>query len=319
MGRRKIRSSRPCFPARTTDVQVLRVYPVLRAAFDASRICRCVRIRDCGEDLFHRFVSCQGEAWKTLAPAYRRVRRNRPCDDGRPPDFAGVGRKTGAACFGTVSAFLPWRWIRMSSASHGGWGGARGEDRRRSKRVGGSLVPRKWWGPVNRAFIPFGRDICRPGDAAVLALPDRAIVRIFQKTPFVGVGRSSRGTIAPCHFVPSALRPSIPDRSAFVAIRMRRGAAAHRRRRSMIGLGPWSACREARGGILPVPSAEGRRSRGRRRAMGWRVPSGFRRRSKVRWGRWAVRDEKDGCSCRRAQTGDLDAGREPGIFGVSTW
>lgn len=171
--------------ARTTDVQVLKAYPGLRAAFpalqdlaDASESAIVAKISSIGlyraKAKYVKALACRLlDAYGGHVPA--------AMDD--LLTLPGVGRKT-ASCvlwygFGIPAMAVDTHVFRI--ARRLGW--AKGKDPVAVEKELMALVPREWWGPVNRAFIPFGRDICRPGTPLCWRCPVAAFCRYPKKTP----------------------------------------------------------------------------------------------------------------------------------------
>lgn len=171
--------------ARTTDVQVLRVYPGLRAAFPMLR-----DLADASEPAIAAKISSIGLYRAKARHVKALARRLIDAYGGRVPatmddllTLPGVGRKT-ASCvlwygFGIPAMAVDTHVFRI--ARRLGW--AKGKDPVAVEKELTALVPKKWWGPVNRAFIPFGRDICHPGTPQCWRCPVAAFCRYPKKTP----------------------------------------------------------------------------------------------------------------------------------------
>ncbi len=151
--------------ARTRDEQVLKVYPALRKKFP--------KLSDLAKADIADIVKCiatiglyrgKARAIKLLAKRVVEVY------DGKIPStmedlltLPGVGRKT-ASCvlwygFGKPAMAVDTHVFRV--AHRLGW--AKGKTSEIVEQELMKLVPRKLWGEVNRVFVQFGRDICRPG------------------------------------------------------------------------------------------------------------------------------------------------------------
>jgi endonuclease-3 len=171
--------------ARTTDAQVVKVYPGLRAAFPTLR-----RLADASESAIAVKISSIGLYRAKAKHVKALARRLIDAYGGGVPaamddllTLPGVGRKT-ASCvlwygFGIPAMAVDTHVFRI--ARRLGW--ANGKDPASVEKALVDLVPRKWWGPVNRAFIPFGRDICRPGTPQCWRCPIAASCVYPKKTP----------------------------------------------------------------------------------------------------------------------------------------
>lgn len=150
--------------ARTTDVQVLKVYPGLRKRFPRLRDFAEAR----GEDIAPYIASIglyRNKAKAIQALAKRLVE----VYDGKVPDnmedlltLPGVGRKT-ASCvlwygFGKPAMAVDTHVFRI--AHRLGW--ASGKTAERVEQELMNVVPEFLWGTLNRLFVQFGRDVCKP-------------------------------------------------------------------------------------------------------------------------------------------------------------
>ncbi|MBP6944875.1 endonuclease III [Patescibacteria group bacterium] len=150
--------------ARTTDEQVLKVYPGLRKRFP--------RLQDFAEADVKDIESCissiglyhnKARAIKALAIRLLEVY------DGQVPKtieelitLPGVGRKT-ASCVLWYSFKIPAMAVDthvFRIAHRLGW--AQGKDPVIVEQELMQVIPQDLWGPVNRIFVQFGRDICKP-------------------------------------------------------------------------------------------------------------------------------------------------------------
>lgn len=151
--------------ARTTDVQVLRVYPGLRAAFPLLS-----DLAQAKESEIAKLISSIG-LYRNKAKAIKALARILLDEfEGKVPRtleelvrLPGVGRKT-ASCvlwygFGIPAMAVDTHVFRI--AHRLGW--ARGKTAERVEEELVQVIPRVLWGEVNRVFVQFGRDICRPG------------------------------------------------------------------------------------------------------------------------------------------------------------
>ncbi len=150
--------------ARTTDEQVLKVYPGLRKHFP--------RLQDFADAEVKDIEACissiglyrnKARAIKALATRLLEVY------DGQVPKtmeelvtLPGVGRKT-ASCvlwygFNIPAMAVDTHVFRI--AHRLGW--AMGKDPVVVEQELRGVVAQDLWGPVNRIFVQFGRDICKP-------------------------------------------------------------------------------------------------------------------------------------------------------------
>ncbi len=150
--------------ARTTDEQVLKVYPVLRKKFptlqdlagaSTAQIERCIN----SIGLFRNKAKAVKALAKQLLDEY----------DGRVPDrmeelikLPGVGRKTASCVLGYAfkkpAIAVDIHVFRI--AHRLGW--VAGETTERVEDELKALVPEELWREVNRVIVQHGRAICRP-------------------------------------------------------------------------------------------------------------------------------------------------------------
>lgn len=150
--------------ARTTDAQVLKVYPGLRKRFPTLQHLADAKV----EDIAERIASIglyrnKAKAIKALATklldAY----------GGQVPDkmedlitLPGVGRKT-ASCvlwYGFKKPAMAVDTHVFRIAKRLGW--AKGKTVLVVEQELMKCVPKELWGTVNRIFVQFGRDVCKP-------------------------------------------------------------------------------------------------------------------------------------------------------------
>jgi endonuclease-3 len=171
--------------ARTRDEQVLKVYPSFRKRFPTLA---SVAKADVGQiaaaiatiGLYRN----KAKSLKALATAL--IERHK----GRVPKtmeelvaLPGVGRKT-ASCvlsfaFGLPAVAVDTHVFRI--AHRLGWTKGRTPEAVESDIK--TLVPEKWWSEVNRTFVPFGRDVCRPGKPQCWRCPVATLCAYRPKTP----------------------------------------------------------------------------------------------------------------------------------------
>ncbi len=151
--------------ARTTDVQVLKVYPGLRKAFPTLS-----QLADAKESEIAKLISSIG-LYRNKAKAIKALARMLLDEfKGEVPKtldelvrLPGVGRKT-ASCvlwygYGIPAMAVDTHVFRI--AHRLGW--AEGKTAERVEEELKQAIPRALWGEVNRTFVQFGRDVCRPG------------------------------------------------------------------------------------------------------------------------------------------------------------
>lgn len=151
--------------ARTTDAQVVKIYPGFRKRFPSL-----YDLASASEVKIASAISSIG-LYRNKAKAIRGLaRRLVDVYDGKVPrtmdellTLPGVGRKT-ASCvlwygFGIPAMAVDTHVFRISRRL--GW--ATGNTPERVEQELMDRVPKALWGDVNRAFVQFGRDVCRPG------------------------------------------------------------------------------------------------------------------------------------------------------------
>ncbi|MCK9361544.1 endonuclease III [Patescibacteria group bacterium] len=149
--------------ARTTDVQVLRVYPALRKRYPTLKALAKADVREMGTIIKSiGFYNAKARSVKKLA--------NVLLDEfgGRVPRtmeelvrLPGVGRKT-ASCVLTYAFKIPAIAVdtHVFRIVHRlGW--AKGKNAVEVEKELRTLIPEKYWIGVNRSLVQFGRDVCR--------------------------------------------------------------------------------------------------------------------------------------------------------------
>ena len=151
--------------ARTRDAQVVKVYPGFLKKFPTLTSLAKADVREIMKPISTiGLYKNKARAIKALAIRIINVY------DGHVPStmeelvtLPGVGRKT-ASCvmwygFGKAAMAVDVHVFRI--AHRLGW--AKGKNPEIVERELMALIPEKYWGEVNRAFVQFGRDVCRPG------------------------------------------------------------------------------------------------------------------------------------------------------------
>jgi len=151
--------------ARTTDVQVLRVYPGLRRSFPTLSA-----LAKAPASAIASKISSIG-LYRNKSKAVKALAQKLIADfDGKVPrtmdelvTLPGVGRKT-ASCVLAYAFKIPaiavdthvYRIVHRL-----GW--AKGKTAEQVEMELRKLVPERSWIDINRSMVQFGRDICKPG------------------------------------------------------------------------------------------------------------------------------------------------------------
>ncbi len=151
--------------ARTTDVQVLKIYPAFRETFQTLSSLATARVERIARSISSiGLYRSKAKALKGLAERLLAVYNgNVPRTMEELVTLPGVGRKT-ASCvlwygFGIPAMAVDTHVFRV--AHRLGW--SMGKTSEQVERDLMKLVPKRWWGELNRIGVQFGRDICRPG------------------------------------------------------------------------------------------------------------------------------------------------------------
>lgn len=171
--------------ARTTDKQVVKVYPSFRKAFPTLKDLARASVTDIG-----KHISTIG-LYRNKAKAIKGLAKKLIKEhDGQVPKtmeeltaLPGVGRKT-ASCvlwyaFRIPSVAVDTHVFRITHRL--GW--AKGGSPEKVERELKALVPKNHWGKINRAFVHFGRDICKAGTPECWHCPVRDYCAYKNKTP----------------------------------------------------------------------------------------------------------------------------------------
>lgn len=151
--------------ARTTDVQVLKVYPAFRKRFSSWQLLAKADVADIAKSISSiglyrsKAKAIKGLAQKVLSDYGGKV----PKTMEELITLPGVGRKT-ASCvlwygFGIPAMAVDTHVFRI--ARRLGW--SRGKTVEQVERDLTSFVPKRLWGDVNRTMVQFGRDVCVGG------------------------------------------------------------------------------------------------------------------------------------------------------------
>lgn len=171
--------------ARTTDVQVLRVYPGLRKAYPKLQ-----SLAEAPVQSIAKKISSIG-LYRNKAKAVKALANKLLTQfNGRVPktmeelvSLPGVGRKT-ASCVLTYAYKIPAIAVdtHVFRVVHRmGW--AKGKTAERVEYELRALVPESDWIEINRTMVQFGRDICKPGKPQCYRCPVAEFCAYRNKTP----------------------------------------------------------------------------------------------------------------------------------------
>jgi endonuclease-3 len=171
--------------ARTTDVQVLKVYPGLRKKFPTLKSFMKADVADIAAS-----ISSLG-LYRSKARAIQKLATRLVTEyEGKIPktmedltSLAGVGRKT-ASCvlwygFGIPAMAVDTHVFRITRRL--GW--TRGKTAEHVEKELMKDVPKRYWGDINRTMVQFGRDVCRPGTPHCWRCPVAKWCAYQPKTP----------------------------------------------------------------------------------------------------------------------------------------
>lgn len=153
------------FSARTTDAQVLKMFPAFRKKFPTWKKLAAADVVDIAESINtiglyrNKAKSVKALAQKIIAEFGGQVPRTMEGLVALP----GVGRKT-ASCvlsqsFGVPAVAVDTHVFRI--AHRLGW--SKGRTPEKVEEDIKKIVPEKMWGDVNRTMVRFGREICVGG------------------------------------------------------------------------------------------------------------------------------------------------------------
>jgi endonuclease-3 len=176
--------------ARTQDAQVLKAYPAFKHAFPTFASLAASTPSKIG-----RYISTVG-LYRSKARAIRELARIMVRDHkGKVPRtfeelirLPGVGRKS-ANCvlnfvYGKAAICVDTHVFRVSHRL--GWSRAKTPDKTELDLQ--KIIPKSLWSAVNRVFVQFGRDICRPGRPQCWRCPVSALCAFSPK-----IGRRDEG------------------------------------------------------------------------------------------------------------------------------
>jgi len=153
------------FSARTTDAQVLKMFPAFRRKFPTWKKLAAADVADIAKSINtiglyrNKAKSVKALAQKILAEFDGKVPRTME----ELVTLPGVGRKT-ASCilsqsFGIPAVAVDTHVFRI--AHRLGW--SKGKTPEKVEEDIKKIVPEKLWGDVNRTMVRFGREICVGG------------------------------------------------------------------------------------------------------------------------------------------------------------
>ncbi|MFA5185865.1 MAG: endonuclease III [Patescibacteria group bacterium] len=153
------------FSARTTDVQVLKMFPAFRKKFPDWKKLATADVRDIEKSINtiglyrNKAKSAKALAQKILKDFGGKVPRTME----ELVTLPGVGRKTAscilAVCFSVPAVAVDTHVFRV--AYRLGW--SKGKTPEKVEEDIKRIVPEKLWGDVNRTMVRFGREICVGG------------------------------------------------------------------------------------------------------------------------------------------------------------
>ncbi len=151
--------------ARTTDVQVLRVYPSLRKRYPTLKSLANADVREMGAIIKSiGFYNAKAKSVKALAQKLLTDFNGKvPRTMEELVTLPGVGRKT-ASCVLTYAFKIPAIAVDthvFRIAHRLGW--SKGKTPEHVESDMKARIPEDQWIDVNRAMVQFGRDICKAG------------------------------------------------------------------------------------------------------------------------------------------------------------
>lgn len=153
------------FSARTTDAQVLKMFPSFRKKFPSWKKLAAADVADIAKSINtiglyrNKAKSVKALAQKLLKDYSGKVPRTME----ELVTLPGVGRKTAscilAVCFKVPAVAVDTHVFRISHRL--GW--SKGKTPEKVEEDIKKIVPEKLWGDVNRTMVRFGREICVGG------------------------------------------------------------------------------------------------------------------------------------------------------------
>ncbi|MBD3281603.1 endonuclease III [Candidatus Uhrbacteria bacterium] len=151
--------------ARTTDAQVLKMFPSFRKKFPNWNTLAKAKVEDIASAM--NTIGLYRNKAKSIKALSQKIITDH---QGKVPNnmdelvaLPGVGRKTAScvlsACYNKPAIAVDTHVFRI--AHRLGW--AKGKDVVKVEKELAELVPQKSWSHINRTFVHFGREICKPG------------------------------------------------------------------------------------------------------------------------------------------------------------
>lgn len=170
--------------ARTTDAQVLKMFPSFRKKFPTWESLANANIRSIASAM--NTIGLYRNKAKSIKALAQKIIKDH---DGKVPSnmeelvaLPGVGRKTAScvlsACFDKPAIAVDTHVFRI--AHRIGW--ANGKDAVKVEKELAELVPKKSWSDINRTFVHFGREICKPGKPLCYKCPIAKYCKYSNKT-----------------------------------------------------------------------------------------------------------------------------------------
>jgi len=153
------------FSARTTDVQVLKMFPAFRKRFPTWKKLATADVADVAESI--NTIGLYRNKAKSVKALAQKILKDHGGKVPRTMDelvtLPGVGRKTAscilAVCFGVPAVAVDTHVFRI--AHRLGW--SKGKTPEKVEDDIKKIVPEISWGDVNRTMVRFGREICVSG------------------------------------------------------------------------------------------------------------------------------------------------------------
>lgn len=170
--------------ARTTDIQVIKIYPALRKAFPTLKDFANASLSQIEKKLSTIGLYRQkAKAIKELSQIILTKHKGEvPRTMEELIELPGVGRKT-ASCVLAYAFNIPAIAVDthvFRIAKRLGW--AKGKDALAVEKELRHSVPEEFWIAINRAFVPFGREFCKPNKPACFDCPISEYCAYSKKT-----------------------------------------------------------------------------------------------------------------------------------------
>ncbi len=170
--------------ARTRDAQVLKIFPAFKKAFPTfASLAASTPAKIAASISTIGLYRSKAKAIHGLSKIIVREHKGRvPRTREELTKLPGVGRKT-ANCvlsyvYGEDAICVDTHVFRISHRL--GWSGAKTPEKTELDLQ--ELVPKKRWSRINRTFVSFGRDVCKPGEPQCWRCPVAAWCAYAPKT-----------------------------------------------------------------------------------------------------------------------------------------